>query len=267
MYFIEMFLEQWFMEIMQLVVLGKILHAKMKYQRILLSAGIGSLLGCLILRFCSKYHTLMFFLIEPTMIITIMAAYQCSFQRAVKNSLYAWMIALTSGGIFMIIKQYFTKVWIIGAIVTIIFLWVFSKGLKKNFAKVQGGSYEVRFIWHEIEVSVCAFLDTGNFLYEPIHHLPVSILEEEAFLRYFHHSLEELISEYPIDKICLIPYRSIGKENGIMKGILVRNLKIIEEKQRIEVPCAVIAISKTQLSKWDHYEMLLHPDLIKNGRY
>ena len=167
----------------------------------------------------------------------------------------------------MIIKQYLTRVWIIGAIVTIAFLWMLCKSFKKNFAKVQGGSYEVRFIWNDTEVSVCAFLDTGNFLYEPIHHLPVSILEEKAFIRYFHRSLDELIDEYQIDKICLIPYRSIGKENGIMKGIFVRNLKIIEEKQKIEVPYAVVAISKIQLSRWDHYEMLLHPDLIKNGRY
>ena len=123
------------------------------------------------------------------------------------------------------------------------------------------------FCWNHKDVSVSAFVDTGNFLYEPISHLPVSILEEEAFLRYFHHSLEELIKEHQMDKIRLIPYRSIGKEDGVMNGILVTDLKIIKEKQRIEVPYAVIAISKVPLSKWDHYEMLLHPDLIKNGRY
>ena len=267
MYFIEMFLKQWLMEMMQLIVLGKILNEKMKYQRVLLSAGIGSLSGCMILRFCSKYHTLMLLMIEPVMVITIKIAYQCSIKKAAKQSGYAWMIALTSGGIFMILKQYLSNLWLIGAILTVLCLWTFYQKLGKNLINRQGGFYEVIFSWNHKNVSVCAFLDTGNFLYEPISHLPVSILEEEAFLRYFHHSLEELIKEHQMDKIRLIPYRSIGKEDGIMNGILVTDLKIIKEKQRIEVPYAVIAISKVPLSKWDHYEMLLHPDLIKNGRY
>ena len=112
---------------------------------------------------------------------------------------------------------------------------------------------------------LCVFF-TGNFLYDPISHLPVCILEEEAFKRYFHHSLEEFIKKYETDKIRLIPYRSIGKEGGIMTAIFVSDLKIVEEKRRIEVPHAVIAVSKVSLSKWGQYEILLHPDLIKNGR-
>ncbi|MFR9100576.1 MAG: sigma-E processing peptidase SpoIIGA [Anaerostipes hadrus] len=51
-----------------------------------------------------------------------------------------------------------------------------------------------------------------------------------------------------------------------MTAIYVSNLKIMKEKRRIEVPHAVIAVSKVSLSKWGQYEMLLHPDLIKNGR-
>ena len=51
-----------------------------------------------------------------------------------------------------------------------------------------------------------------------------------------------------------------------MTAIYVSNLKIMKEKRRIEVPRAVIAVSKVSLSKWGQYEMLLHPDLIKNGR-
>lgn len=267
MYFIEMFFEQWVMEIMQLVVLGKILNKKMKYQRVLFGAGIGSFFGSLVLIFCSKYHTLIFVLIEPIMIITIKVAYQMNLKKSAKSSLYAWMIAVTSGGIFTILKEYFPMIWMIGAIITMICLWSLYQNFKKNLVERQDQFYQVRFSWKDKEISTCAFVDTGNFLYEPIRHQPVSILDEKAFLRYFHHSLEKLIKEDQADMICLIPYRSIGKEDGIMKGILVRNLEIIKEKQKIEVPSAVIAISKVPLSKWDHYEMLLHKDLIKNGRY
>ena len=74
MYFIEMFFEQWVMGIIQLILLGTILKKKMEYLRMLYSAGIGSFFGCLILEFCSKYHTLSFLMIEPVLIITIKAA-------------------------------------------------------------------------------------------------------------------------------------------------------------------------------------------------
>ena len=66
----------------------------------LYSAGIGSFLGCLILEFCSKYHTLNFLMIEPVLIITIKAAYGVSVKKAGTYSLYAWILAFVSGGIF-----------------------------------------------------------------------------------------------------------------------------------------------------------------------
>lgn len=266
MYFIEMFLEQWVMGIIQLMLLGTILKKKMKYHKMLYSSGIGSILGCLIIEFFSKYHTLSFFLIEPVLIITIKTAYEITIKKTIIYSAYAWMLAAVSGGIFTVIRQHFPFPWIIGSILTVVILRNVYRIFGRDLLEKQGSFYEVLFHWNGTEVSVCGFVDTGNFLYDPISHLPVCILEEEAFKRYFHHSLEEFIKKYETDRIRLIPYRSIGKEEGVMTAICVSDLKIIEEKRRIEVPHAVIAVSKVSLSKWGQYEMLLHPDLIKNGR-
>ena len=254
------------MGIIQLILLGTILKKKMEYLRMLYSAGIGSFFGCLILEFCSKYHTLSFLMIEPVLIITIKAAYGVSVKKAGTYSLYAWILAFVSGGIFTVIRQHFSLPWIICALSTMFFLRRVYELLGKDLLEKQGNFYEVEFIWNHTKVCVCGFVDTGNFLYDPISHLPVCILEEEAFKRYFHHSLEEFIKKYETDKIRLIPYLSIGKEGSIMTAIFVSDLKIVEEKRRIEVPHAVIAVSKVSLSKWGQYEILLHPDLIKNGR-
>ena len=266
MYFIEMFLEQWVMGIIELILLGTILKKKMKSLKMLYASGIGSFLGCLILEFCSKYHTLSFLMIEPVLIITIKTAYQVSFKKAGIYSAYAWMIAAISGGMFTVIKEYLFMSWITGALLTVMLLRMAYQLFGKDILEKQGSFYGVEFLWNNTRVCVCGFVDTGNFLYEPISHLPVCILEEETFKKYFHHSLEEFIKKYETDKIRLIPYRSIGKEQGVMTAIFVSDLKIIKEKRRIEVPNAVIAVSKVSLSKWGQYEMLLHPDLIKNGR-
>ena len=93
------------MGIIQLILLGTILKKKMEYLRMLYSAGIGSFLGCLILEFCSKYHTLSFLMIEPVLIITIKAAYGVSVKKAGTYSLYAWILAFVSGGIFTVIRH------------------------------------------------------------------------------------------------------------------------------------------------------------------
>ena len=266
MYFIEMFLEQWVMGSIELILLGTVLKKNLKYLRMLYSAGIGSLGGCLIIEYCSKYHTLSLLMIEPVLIITVKTAYEISLKTAVIYSVYAWGIAAVSGGIFTMIKQHFLLPWIICAVVTFILLRKAYRLFGRDFLEKQGSFCKVEFLWNHKKVTVCGFVDTGNFLYDPISHLPVSILEEETFKKYFHYSLKEFIKKYETDKIRLIPYRSIGKEQGVMTAIFVSNVKIMREKQRIEVPNAVIAISKVSLSKWGQYEMLLHPDLIKNGR-
>ena len=143
MYFIEMFFEQWVMGIIQLILLGTILKKKMEYLRMLYSAGIGSFLGCLILEFCSIYHTLSFWMIEPVLIITIKAAYGVSVKKAGTYSLYAWILAFVSGGIFTVIRQHFSLPWIICALSTMFFLRRVYELLGKDLLEKQGNLYGI----------------------------------------------------------------------------------------------------------------------------
>ena len=55
--------------------------------------------------------------------------------------------------------------------------------------------YQVEFTILHKKLEVCAFLDTGNFLYEPVSQMPVCILEEETFLKYFHEPLFKMIEK------------------------------------------------------------------------
>ena len=126
--------------------------------------------------------------------------------------------------------------------------------------------YQVEFTILHKKLEVCAFLDTGNFLYEPVSQMPVCILEEETFLKYFHEPLFKMIEKQEAEGIRMIPYQSVGREHGMMPAVMANDMKITKEDRIIEHKKAVIAISKVSLSKWGAYEMLLHPDLIKNGR-
>ncbi len=64
----------------------------------------------------------------------------------------------------------------------------------------------------------------------------------------------------------LIPYHSVGKKQGILPGILVTDLQITNGKERYEAKKGVVAVAQQNLFRQGHYQMLLHPDLIKNGR-
>ena len=76
----------------------------------------------------------------------------------------------------------------------------------------------------------------------------------------------KLAEKQEAEGIRMIPYQSVGREHGMMPAVMANDMKITKEDRIIEHKKAVIAISKVSLSKWGAYEMLLHPDLIKNGR-
>ncbi len=137
---------------------------------------------------------------------------------------------------------------------------------RKRYESRQRIFFQVEFKILHKKLEVCAFLDTGNFLYEPVSQMPVCILEEETFLKYFHEPLFKMIEKQEAEGIRMIPYQSVGREHGMMPAVMANDMKITKEDRIIEHKKAVIAISKVSLSKWGAYEMLLHPDLIKNGR-
>lgn len=99
-----------------------------------------------------------------------------------------------------------------------------------------------------------ALYDTGNSLIEPISGRPVSIVEENEITRPW---LELKPQRYKV-----IPFRSIGEENGIMEGTTVDELTIsIGDRQIIEKD-AVVALYKGKLSKDGSFQMILNQGLL-----
>lgn len=69
----------------------------------------------------------------------------------------------------------------------------------------------------ETRVRVSALLDSGNSLREPISGKPVSVIDS----RLYHTLWEETQMPYRA-----IPYRSIGRQNGILRGYLLPRLEL-----------------------------------------
>lgn len=266
MYFIEMFLEQWMMILFQLKLLEWIIHKKMKHYRMFAASIFGSLAGCLILQMFEEDHVGKFILLINFIVMTVKISYAFPLRKAWKYSGYLLVLNLFTGGIFLMLKRQIKLPWLILAVTSCMLVRYLYVSIVKDMNHDKESFYQAEFTIQHKKLEVCAFLDTGNFLYEPVSHMPVCILEEETFLKYFHQSLFKMIEKHEIEGVRMIPYQSVGMKHGMMPAVMAKDMKITKEDRVREYKKAVIAISKVSLSKWGAYEMLLHPDLIKNGR-
>lgn len=125
---------------------------------------------------------------------------------------------------------------------------------------------------HELYIKV--IIDTGNFLREPITKLPVMVVEKESLINIIPENiLENLdkiingenvdIGEY-ISKIRLIPFKSLGKENGILIGIKADKVLIEREDNRINIDNIVLGIYNGKLTRNGKYQGLIGLEILED---
>ena len=127
----------------------------------------------------------------------------------------------------------------------------------------------------EKEINVKAMLDTGNMLKDPITKMPVVVIEKEKLNETLPKELlenierilggekdcynYELDDEY-VNKIKIIPFSSIGKQNGLMIGIKADEITIQGDEFK-EYKNVIIGISPQKLS--NNYSALFGLDLFE----
>lgn len=113
--------------------------------------------------------------------------------------------------------------------------------------------YKVTLRGKDNEIELDALADTGNSLREPVSGRPVSVVEEECFLK--------LSGARAPEKLKAIPYHSVGRENGIMEGYEVPEIIIKGKEEDIRWRKVIVGISRNKISANGRYQMILHPDL------
>lgn len=155
------------------------------------------------------------------------------------------------GGIWMLMRK-----WDLPAIAQIGILGVVALGISvwKQNQKKEGGIYSVSIQNKEIQMTIKAFLDTGNHLYEPISGRPVCVVSKEC--------LEELYDKNIPDMYRVIPFRSVGKEHGIMRGYPIEHMII--RSNSMEKACKDVYVCVSEEISFDSrgYQMILHSDMI-----
>ena len=122
-----------------------------------------------------------------------------------------------------------------------------------------------------------AMIDSGNMLKEPITGTPVIVVESTLLEGAMPHEIlknsekiiggdfreinEEIKKEY-ITKLKLIPYSSLGKQNGMLLGIKPDFIEIQKEENFEKIDNVIIGIYNKSLTKKGEYRALVGIELL-----
>ena len=137
----------------------------------------------------------------------------------------------------------------IGALFTMLFL----RGRKRE--EEHSEYCEVFLAGTDGEARIQALIDSGNTLTEPISGEPVSVIDAGIFQSLWSGGLPHFRA---------IPYHSVGKKCGILKGYLVPQMTI--RYRGVEKVCknVYLAVSEEEIAGKE-INMLLHPALLRQG--
>ena len=130
-------------------------------------------------------------------------------------------------------------------------------------------------------LEMIAILDTGNMLKDPITNSPVIIVEKDKLKDIFPNIILDNLSnivggDMPkelyenesmkyITKFRVIPFKTIGKENGLLLGFKVNKVKIeIDETSKI-INNVIVGIYDSKLSKKETYSALIGIDILEGS--
>lgn len=184
--------------------------------------------------------------------------------------------AIISNGVFYI-SNFPIKILIISSILSYLiikFVWsaVQSRISKENMYVI------LDIIFDNKKINLKALIDTANSLYDPISNLPVIIVEFDAIKDLLPDDIKEVFNASKendlnlitnvvsnsdwISRFRLIPYTSLGKENGILIGFRPDEINIEETNSTREIKNIIVGIYNKKLSKDQSYNALLHPEII-----
>lgn len=179
-----------------------------------------------------------------------------------------------NNGVF--VGTYPIKVTLIAGIIAFIITQIAFK-INKIRLDSKNTFINIKIYYEEKILEVKALLDSGNMLKDPISGMPVIIIEKEIL----HKIIPEEILNYIenivggedqkektevkkyLSKIRMVPFMSIGKENGMLVGIRIDKVKIETEEINIEKNNVIAGIYNQKLTKDNKYNALIGLNLLE----
>lgn len=276
---------------------GYIMKLKMKHLRIIISSLIGGVYAIIsYIDIIPVYSTLIAKIILSVSMVYI-AYYPQNVKLCLKELLLFYLVSFVFGGcafaLLYIIKPqnilmkngvyigtYPLKVALIGALVGFILTYLAFRLIKGKISK-KSVFYEVRIFFKDKIVDVIAMLDTGNLLKDPISQMPVMLVQKDKLNELIPKNIldnienvlggdenlkisEEERNEY-LSKLKIIPFKSVGKQNGMLVGFKIDKVQIDINDNIEEIKNVIIGIYNGKFSKNEKYSALIGLDILERG--
>lgn len=181
---------------------------------------------------------------------------------------------LMKNGLFL--GTYTLKTVMLGAIVAFCII-IGAFAIIKNKISKKDMFCEIEILINQKKIKTKAMIDTGNMLKEPITNVPVIVVEHillySCMPKEILNNLKEImggdfknipcdIQKKYISKLKLIPFSSLGKQNGMLIGIRPEYVKVITDEQEKINKNVIIGIYEKSLTKKGEYQALIGIELL-----
>lgn len=286
-------IENLMMNFIILLATGLILKEKIKNMRLLLASLLGAIYSVVSYTSILEIYSSIILKIILSIVMIYIAFNPQNIKKMWKALLLFYLTSFVFGGaafalIYIIKPQdilmknglflgtYPLKTIILGAIVAFIIIMTAFTVVKSKITK-KDMFCEIEIDINGEKIETIAMIDTGNLLKEPITNTPVIVVEhtllydcipkeilnhlDELLGGEFENIPKEIKEEY-IAKLKLIPFSSLGKQNGMLLGIKAEAIKIKNIDKEETKENIIVGIYNKSLTKRGEYRALMGIDLL-----
>lgn len=273
---------------------GLIHRTKIKGWRILVSSLIGGIYAILSFAPVLEIYSNLLFKVLLSIVMVYIAFHPPNIKLLLKELVIFYLVSFAFGGcafclLYFIRPQdilmrngvltgtYPIKIALLGGIVGFIVVNIAFKVVKGKLSK-KDMFCEVTVFLNNKQKTIKAFIDTGNLLKDPISGMPVMVIEAveleemlpKEIIIHINEILEgrriEVLSELPNEyklKFRVIPFSSLGKQNGMLLGFIADKVELNIEENKQELENIIIGIYEKNLTKNGAYTGLVGIDMIE----
>ena len=281
-------IENLIMNYIILLATALILKTKIKHFRLVIASLLGAIYSIVAYINFLEIYSNFFLKILLSVIIVYIAYNPQTMKKMWKSLLIFYLTSFVFGGaafaLIYIIKpqdilmknglflgMYPLKTIILAAIVAfVIIITAFTIVKTKVTKKDMFCNIEIKLNGKILKTK--ALIDSGNMLKEPITNTPVVVIEKsllyECIPKEILNHLDEIIggdfekipeeikNQY-MSRLKLIPFSSLGKQNGMLIGIKPEYIKIQKEEQEIKKENVILGIYNKSLPRRGEYRALM----------
>lgn len=287
------FIENLIMNYIILFATSIIIKIKVKHIRLILASSLGAIYSIIAYMSILEVYSSVILKIILSVIIVYIAYNPQNVKNMWKYLVIFYMTSFVFGGaafalIYIVKPQdilmknglflgtYPLKTIILGTIVAFVVIVTSFKLVKSKISK-KDMFCTIKININKVEIETKAMIDTGNLLKEPISNTPVIVVEhtllydcmpkeilnnlENILGGDFENISEEVKNKY-ISKLKVIPFSSLGKQNGMLIGIKPEEVTVINDENENKINNVIIGIYNKSLTKRGEYRALIGIELL-----